>query len=259
MNNDNIYNIFSVKDKIVLITGSSRGIGYKLAEGFAKAGSIVIINSKNKENLKKAIDNLTKYNNKIFSCCFDINDKQKAKESVDHIESKIGKIDILINNAGIHRRALLEEMTEEQWNEVIQTNLNSVYYISKIVAQYMIERKKGKIINITSLNAEAARPGIANYCAAKGGLKMLTKAMAVEWGKYNINVNAIGPGYFITELTKELKNNEEFNNWVISNIPLKRWGEVDDLIGTAIFLASEASNYIQGQTIYVDGGWLAGL
>lgn len=254
-----IYNLFNVENKIVLITGSSRGIGYKLAEGFAKAGSIVIINGRNQESLLKTKNEFENKNYKVYAYCFDVNDIDKVEKAIWEIENNIGPIDILINNAGIHRRALLLEMSYDQWEDVLKNNLSSVFYLSKIVAKYMIERKKGKIINISSLNAEGARPGIANYCAAKGGLKMLTKAMAVEWGQFNILVNAIGPGYFLTDLTKELAKNEEFNNWVLGNIPLKRWGNPQDLIGVAIFLASDASNYIHGQTIYVDGGWLAGL
>lgn len=254
-----IYNLFSVENKIVLVTGSSRGIGYKLAEGFAKAGSIVIINGRNQETLIKTKNEFENKNYKVYAYCFDVNDIDKVEKSVREIENNIGPIDVLINNAGIHRRSPLLEMSYDQWEDVIKNNLSSVFYLSKIVAKYMIERKKGKIINISSLNAEGARPGIANYCAAKGGLKMLTKAMAVEWGQFNILVNAIGPGYFLTDLTKELAKNEDFNNWVIGNIPLKRWGNPEDLIGVAIFLASDASNYIHGQTIYVDGGWLAGL
>jgi len=256
---NNFYNIFNVKNKIVLITGSSRGIGFTLAEGFAKAGSIVIINSKNEKNLRKTENYFITTGYKVYAYCFDVNNIKQVEESINDIENNVGPIDVLINNAGIHKRSFLELMTAEQWNDVINTNLTSVFYTSKIVAQFMIKRKKGKIINITSLNAEGARPGIANYCAAKGGLKMLTKAMAVEWGKYNILVNAIGPGYFLTDLTYELAQNQDFNNWVIENIPLKRWGKPEDLIGIAIFLASDASNYINGQTIYVDGGWLAGL
>lgn len=255
----NIYDLFNVENKIVLITGSSRGIGQKLAEGFAKAGSIVVINGRNHENLIKTKNEFTSQNYKVYAYCFDVNDFNNVEKSIEEIEKNIGPIDILINNAGIHKRASLLEMSYDQWDDVIKTNLSSIFYLSKIVAKYMIERKRGKIINISSLNAEGARPGIANYCASKGGLKMLTKAMAVEWGKYNILVNAIGPGYFLTDLTYELAKNEEFNNWVLGNIPLKRWGNPDDLIGVAIFLASDASNYINGQTIYVDGGWLAGL
>ncbi len=254
-----IKNLFDVKNKIVLITGSSRGIGYSLARGFAEAGSVVIINGTTDKSVREAVNKLKSDGLKIYGIPFDVTIQTEVERSIDDVEKNIGPVDVLINNAGIHRRSPLEDMTLEEWNRVIEVNLNSVFILSRTVARFMMKRQTGRIINITSINAEAARPTIANYCAAKGGLKMLTKAMATEWGKYNILTNAIGPGYFQTELTRPLADDPEFDAWVKSEVPLKRWGMVDELTGAAIFLASEASSYVNGHTLYVDGGWQACL
>src|SRR4030042_3343635 len=250
-------NIFSVKDKLILITGSSQGIGFSLAKGFLEAGAKVIINGRNKEKVTDAVNQLKKSGGKVFGIDFNVTNKEEVEKRINEIENNIGEIDVLINNAGIQRRAPLEDMPFDSWNEVINTNLTSAFILSQFVAKYMITRNKGRIINITSLNSEMARPTIANYCAAKGGLKMLTKSMATEWGKYNILTNAIGPGYFLTELTKPLSENKEFDEWVKKEVPLARWGKTEELIGSAIFLASDASSYVNGHTIYVDGGWQA--
>ncbi len=254
-----IENIFSIKDKLILVTGSSQGIGFSLAKGFAEAQAKVIINGRNKQKINNAVKQLTSLGCNAIGIDFDVTNKEEIENRINEIESKIGEIDVLINNAGIHRRAPLEDLSIDQWNEVINTNLTSVFIVSQCVAKFMIKRKKGKIINITSINAEMARPTIANYCAAKGGLKMLTKSMATEWGKFNILTNAIGPGYFLTELTKPLSENKEFDAWVKKEVPLARWGKTEELIGAAIFLASDASSYVNGHTIYVDGGWQASL
>ncbi len=252
-------NLFTVKDKVVLITGSSQGIGYSLAKGFAEAGALVIINGRIPEKVSLVVDEICRTGGKAVGYPFDVTEQKVVVESIDQIERKIGLIDVLINNAGIHRRAPLEELSMEDWKIVIEVNLSSVFMISQAVVKQMIKRKRGKIINITSLNAEKARFGIANYCASKGGLNMLTKSMATEWGKYNIQTNAIGPGYFITNLTKKLSEDPQFDAWVKQNVPLGRWGIPDELVGTAIYLASEASNYVNGHAIYIDGGWQASL
>lgn len=251
--------LFNVAGKIVLITGSSRGIGFSLAKGFCEAGAEVILNGRSEASLNKAIEYLDKRESKVKGYVFDVTDEKSVSENIERIENEVGAISVLINNAGIQRRAPFEEMTLNNWEEVINADLNSAFIVSQAASKYMIPRRYGRIINITSLNSEAARPTIANYCAAKGGLKMFTKSLAVELGKYNILANAIGPGYFNTDLTKPLQENPEFDNWVKSNVPLQRWGKPEELIGTAIFLASEAASYINGHTIYVDGGWQAGL
>ncbi len=252
-------NLFSVKGKVVLITGSTRGLGRTLAEGFADAGAIVIINGRTSERVQEAVEAIRLTEGKAEGYAFDVSDQVAVKNAVIEIERDVGPIDVLINNAGIQRRAPLEELTYEDWKKVIDVNLSSVFLVSQLVAANMIKRRQGKIINITSLNAEMARPSIGNYCAAKGGLKMLTKSMATEWGKYNIKTNAIGPGYFSTDLTKKLEEDVEFDTWVKQEVPLGRWGVPEDLIGTAIYLASDASNYVNGHTVYVDGGWQASL
>lgn len=248
--------LFDVKDKVIVITGSTRGIGFALAKGMLEAGAKVVFNGRNPEKTAEAIKDL---GDNAFASAFDVGDSNSVKEGIAYIEKTVGPIDVLINNAGIQRRAPLDELTNDDWDTVININLNSAFYVSRCVFKYMKPRRSGKIIHITSLNAEAARPGIANYCAAKGGLKMLMKAMATEWGKYNIQTNAIGPGYFLTDLTKPLAENLEFDAWVKSEVPLERWGNPEELIGTAIYLSSKASNYVNGHTVYVDGGWQASL
>ena len=249
-------NLFNMEDKIVLITGSTRGIGLSLAKGFLDAGTKVIVNGRNAQMTAEAAKELGDH---AYPFSFDVSDKNSVSDAVKRIEEMVGPIDVLINNAGIQRRGPLDELTEEDWNTVMNVNLNSAFYVSQSVFPFMKSRLRGKIINITSLNAEKARPNIGNYCAAKGGLKMLTKSMATEWGKYNIQTNAIGPGYFLTDLTEPLSNDPEFDKWVKGEVPLQRWGNPEELIGTAIYLASAASNYVNGHTVYVDGGWQASL
>ncbi len=252
-------NLFTVQNKVVLITGSTRGIGRSLAKGFAEAEAIVIINGRNKAEVESTVSQIKSTGGKAFGLAFDVTDRDAVAKNIQIVEEKVGPINVLINNAGIHRRAPLEELSVDDWQKVIDVNLNSAFYVSQVVFSYMKDRKKGKIINITSLNAEKARPNIGNYSAAKGGLKMLTKSMATEWGKYNIQTNAIGPGYFVTDLTEQLVKDPEFDRWVKSEVPLQRWGIPEELLGTAIYLASDASNYVNGHTVYVDGGWQASL
>ena len=246
--------LFNIEGKIALITGSSRGIGFVLAKGFCEAGATVILNGTSEESLNTSVAILKDAGYNAFGYAFDVTNEEEVIRNVAWIEEHIGAISILINNAGIHRRAPLEQMTLTEWKTVIDTDLNSAFIVSQAVAKYMINRKYGRIINITSLNAEGARLSIANYCAAKGGLKMFTKSMATEWGKYNILTNAIGPGYFSTDLTKVLEEDPKFDAWVKSEVPLQRWGKTEELIGSAIFLSSEAASYINGHTLYVDGG-----
>lgn len=254
-----ISNLFDVKNKIILITGSSRGIGFVLAKGFAEAGAWVVLNGVNEDRLNTSVTALKAKGFIVCGHVFDVNNVEAVHNAVEEIETDLGSIDCLVNNAGIHERMPLEEMTLSAWKNVMDTNLNAVFSISQRVANRMKNRKKGKIINITSLNSVGARPTIANYCAAKGGLAMFTKSMATEYGKYHIQTNAIAPGYFITDLTKPLAEDSQFDQWVKQKVPLKRWGNPEELIGSAIFLASDASNYVNGHTIYVDGGWLASL
>jgi gluconate 5-dehydrogenase len=250
---------FDVAGRIVLITGAGRGLGAAFASGFAGAGARVVISDIDADSATRSAEAIRQAGGSAVSCPFDVTNSDQVEESVARIECEVGPIDVLVNNAGIHRRAPLVDMSLEAWQAVIDVNLTGVFIVAKAVAKGMIRRKHGVIINISSLNSEGARPTIGNYCAAKGGITMLTKSMALEWGKDNIRANAIGPGYFITDLTRTLAETPAFDAWVKQSVPLGRWGDPSELIGTAIFLASDASSYISGRTIYVDGGWRAGL
>ena len=190
---------------------------------------------------------------------FDVVNRERVKEQVSRIETEVGPIDILVNNAGIQSRAPTAEMEESEWRRVLDINLTGVFLATQPVARGMIRRKRGKIINICSLLSEVGRPTIAAYTAAKGGVKMLTLTIAVEWAKYDIQVNGIGPGYFATEMNTALINDPQFDRWIKNRTPAGRWGRPEELIGTAVFLASEASSFLTGQIIYVDGGVLASL
>ncbi len=251
--------IFDVEEKIVLITGSSRGIGFTLARAFASVGAKVILNGRTQLTLDQAYASLTALGFQVFTSCFDIDDEQAVKGGINRIEKNIGPIDILINNAGIQRRHPLENCPLDQWEEVLRTNLTGAFMVSKAVVQRMMARESGKIINICSLMSEVGRPGTGPYAASKGGLRMLTRAMAVEWAKYNIQVNGIGPGYFLTEMTHPLADDPDFDQWIKGRTPAGRWGNPDELAGAAIFLASGASSFVNGQIIYVDGGLLAAI
>jgi gluconate 5-dehydrogenase len=188
-----------------------------------------------------------------------VTDASSVERGVAAVERDAGPIDILVNNVGIQRRAPLEAMDESAWREVIDVNLTSAFLVTRRVVRGMIERQRGKIINICSLMSEIGRPTTANYAAAKGGLKMLTRAMAVEWARHNIQANAIGPGYFLTEMTQPLAADPKFDAWIRSRTPAGRWGRPEELVGAAVFLASSASDFVNGQIIYVDGGVLAAL
>jgi gluconate 5-dehydrogenase len=191
-------------------------------------------------------------------CAFNVADEAAVRSGVAEFE-RTGAIDILVNNAGIHRRAPLETMSLADWQAVLEVNLTSAFLMSRAVAPAMIARRAGKILNVCSLNCEVSRPGIANYAAAKGGLKMLTRAMAVEWGPHNVQTNGLGPGYLRTELTQPLWQNAEFNQWICARTPMGRWGEPHELVGAAVFLVSPAADFVNGQVLYVDGGLLAAL
>lgn len=251
--------MFSLVRKTALITGSSRGLGLTIAQGLGKAGAKIILNGRNEESLAEARKICVKNGIAAEYSIFDVFNEKQVREQIDCIEKESGGIDILVNNAGIHKRKLLVEMTLEEWKSVLDVNLTGAFIIAREVVKGMIQRRYGKIINICSLMSEVGRETTGNYAASKGGLKMLTKAMAVEWAKYNIQVNGVGPGYFLTDLTKPLAEDPEFNSWIKKRTPAERWGDPEELVGTAVFLASEASNFINGQIIYVDGGFLASV
>jgi gluconate 5-dehydrogenase len=251
--------LFDLTGKVAVITGSSQGLGLVLARGLGQAGATIVLNGRNTEKLDRAVAKLSQEGITVSGYAFDVTDSTQIQTRIPTIEDEVGPIDILVNNAGVQRRAPLETIEEVVWREVIDTNLTSVFLVTKQVVQGMIARKAGKIINICSLMSEVGRVTIAPYTASKGGLKMLTKNMAVDWGKYNIQVNGIGPGYFLTEMTQPLADDVTFDTWLKSRTPMNRWGDPKELVGTAIFLASEASSFVSGQIMYVDGGVLAAL
>jgi gluconate 5-dehydrogenase len=251
--------LFDIRGKVALVTGSSGGLGLAFARGLCGHGAKVILNGRNTQKLNEQVEILTQEGFEVFGYAFNINDSIAVNTAVAAINKRVGEIDILVNNAGITVRAPLEDFKEDDWNTIIAINLTGPFLVSRAVVGQMIARRAGKIINIGSLQSELGRPSITPYAASKGGLKMLTKGMAVEWAQHNIQINGIGPGYFKTEMTKPLYENPEFNNWVCKRAPAKRWGLTDELIGALIFLSSKASDYVNGQMIYVDGGLLAGV
>lgn len=250
-------NLFDLRGKLALITGSGRGIGFTLARGLARSGCNIVLNDIDEKRLENAVSMLKKDGFNSYGVPFDVRDEKMIDQKISYIEKEIGKIDILINNAGIQIRASLEEFNSEDWRRLIDINLTGAFLVSKSVVQGMIKRKAGKIINICSIQSELARPTIAPYTASKGGIRNLTKGMATDWGKYNIQVNGIAPGYFKTEMTKALYEDPKFDAWLCSRVPANRWGDPSELIGAAIFLSSKASDYVNGHLLFVDGGLMA--
>ena len=250
--------LFDLSGKTALVTGSSTGLGLGMARALGRAGATVILNSRTSERLKQPIQNLEKEGINVSSLVFDVSDETAVIEAFESLDKNNVSIDILINNAGIQHRELITDLALADWQRVIDTNLTSAFVVGREAGKRMVKRKQGgKIINIGSLTSTAARASIAPYTAAKGGIKMLTQAMAAEWAEHNIQVNAIGPGYMTTELTQPLVDDPEFDAWIKARTPARRWGTPDDLAGAAIFLSSPASNFVNGQIIYVDGGLLA--
>jgi len=254
-----VLNSFDLSGRTALITGSSAGIGFALARGLAGAGARVVLNARNADKLEAAAAQLRAEGATVFTEAFDVTSGAAVNDAIARIEADVGAIDILINNAGMQRRAPLDQFEEAHWHELMKTNLDSVFLVGKAVAQHMIGRKRGKIINVCSVQSELGRPGIAPYTASKGAVKMLTKGMAIDWGQHGIQVNGLGPGYFKTELNDALVKNPEFSSWLIGRTPSRRWGDVEDLVGAAVFLSSNASNFVNGHILYVDGGVTATL
>jgi gluconate 5-dehydrogenase len=249
--------LFDLSGRLALVSGSSRGIGFAIAKGLAEAGASLVLNARSTAELDKARKRLAADGHTVHASAFDVTDPAAIETAVAAIERDIGPIDILFNNAGIQRRRPLVEMPPEVWREVMAVNIDSVFYLGQAVAKRMVPRGRGKIVNTCSLTSEIARPTIAPYTAAKGAVKMLTKSMCAELAPYGIQANGIGPGYFKTELNVALFTNPEFDEWVRKRTPAGRWGEVEELVGAAVFLASDASNFVNGQVIYVDGGVLS--
>ena len=247
------HKLFSLSGKRALITGSSQGIGYGIAQGLAEAGAEVILNGRNAAKLKTAADQLRKLGIKVQEAVFDVTSQASVATAIEEIE-KSGPLDILFNNAGMQFRTALEDYPVEKFQELLRVNVESVFLVGQAVARHMIKRRRGKIINICSVQSELGRPSIAPYTATKGAVKMLTKGMCADWAKHGIQVNAIGPGYFKTPLNQALVDNPEFSSWLEKRTPAGRWGNPDELSGAAIFLASDASSFINGHILYVDGG-----
>ena len=246
--------LFSLAGKIALVTGSGQGIGLALAEGLSDAGAHVVLNGRDKAKLERAQQALAAAGRKASIAPFDVTDHEAVEAGVAMIEAEIGPIDILINNAGMQKRAPITEFPVEGWHEVINTNLHSVFYVTQAVTKRMVPRKRGKIISIGSVMSELGRATIIPYTASKGAVKMMTRGLAAELGKHNIQANAIGPGYFATEINAALIADEAFSSWVCSRTPAGRWGETKELAGAAIFLSSAASDYVNGHLLMVDGG-----
>jgi gluconate 5-dehydrogenase len=250
---------FDLTGRIALITGSSRGIGLAFAEGLAAAGAEVVINSNEPEEMEAARRSLVAEGARAHAMGFDVTDMAAMEDAVERIELEIGAIDILVANAGIQRRAPFVDFEAETYRAVMATNLDHIFFIGQIVARRMIPRGRGKIINTCSLNSEIGRQTIVPYTASKGAVKMLTKGMCVELAKYGIQVNGIGPGYMKTELNRALVEDDDFSAWVAARTPAGRWGELDELKSTIVFLASESSSFINGQVICVDGGFTSSM
>ncbi len=252
-------NLFSLDGRRALITGSSQGIGFALAKGLADAGAEIVLNGRDTAKLAAAAAELKASGATVHALAFDATDDEAVRTAVDAFEADKGAIDILINNAGMQHRTELENFPADAFERLLQTNVASVFHVGQAVARHMIERGAGKIINIASVQTALARPGIAPYTATKGAVANLTKGMATDWAKYGLQCNAVAPGYFDTPLNAALVADPEFSAWLEKRTPAGRWGQVEELVGAAVFLSSAASSFVNGHTLYVDGGITASL
>ena len=247
--------LFDLAGRRALVTGSSQGIGHALATGLAAHGAAVVLNGRDPARLGAAAAGIAG----AVTAPFDVTDPEAVASGIERVEADHGPIDILVNNAGMQFRAPLEDYPVEKWRQLLETNVSSLFYVGQAVARRMIPRGRGKIINIASVQSELARPGIAPYTATKGAVRNLTRGMATDWAKHGLQVNAIAPGYFRTPLNQALVENPEFSAWLANRTPAGRWGEVGELVGAAVFLASDASSFVNGHTLFVDGGITASL
>lgn len=254
--------LFDIAGRTALVTGSSRGIGLALARGLRQAGCAVVLNGRDEAALEAAAGSLAREDapapggavGDVHVAAFDVTDSAAVAAGIADVEERVGPLDILVNNAGMQLRAPLLEFADADWQRILDTNLTSAFLVGREAARRMTRRGRGKIVNICSLQSEVARPGIAPYAATKGALKMLTKGMCADWGPLGVQVNALGPGYVETELTRALAEDREFSAWVRRRTPAGRWGTTKDLVGGVLFLASPAADYVNGQVLYVDGG-----
>ena len=252
-------NPFDLTGRTALVTGSSRGLGRAMAEGLAAAGAAIVLNGSDAGRLSAAAADLRATGHQVHEARFDVTDEAGIVATFERLDAEGVAVDILVNNAGIQFRRPMLDLATADWRRVIETNLTSAFVIGREAARRMIGRGHGKIVNIGSLTSEVARATIAPYAAAKGGIKLLTRAMTAEWAAHNIQANAIGPGYMVTDLNRALLDDPAFDGWVKARTPSRRWGRPEELIGTVVYLASPASDYVNGQIIYVDGGMLAVL
>lgn len=252
--------LFDLTGKRALVTGATHGLGMSMATGLAKAGAQIIINDLIQERLDTAIAEYAANGITAIGYLFDVTDEAAVKKYIDLIETEVGPIDILVNNAGIIKRTPVLDMEVADWELVLKVDLTGPFIMSKHIGKYMVQRGSGKIINMCSMMSEVGRETVSAYAAAKGGLKMLTKNLATEWAKHNIQVNGIGPGYFATSQTAPIRvDGHPFNEFIIRRTPAERWGNADDLQGAVVFLSSKASDFVNGHILYVDGGILASL
>ncbi|MEM5313855.1 SDR family NAD(P)-dependent oxidoreductase [Paraburkholderia sp. JHI869] len=246
--------LFSLNGRRALITGSGRGIGLALARGLASAGAAVVINDRNEQKAATVAAQLRDDGLDADIAVFDVTKREQVSAAIDAVEARIGAIDILVNNAGVQRRAPLDAFAADDWSELLRVNLDGAFHVSQAVARHMLPRGHGKIINICSVQGELARPGIAPYAASKGAIRMLTRGMCADWASRGIQANALAPGYFETDLNRALIDDPDFSGWLCKRTPAGRWGRVEELCGAAVFLASRASDFVNGQTLFVDGG-----
>ncbi|MBA8824213.1 gluconate 5-dehydrogenase [Saccharopolyspora lacisalsi] len=251
--------LFDLSGRVALVTGSSRGIGNVVATGLAEAGATVLLNGRDRQRVFDARDALRAAVPQATceGVCFDVTDETAVAESVAEINARHGGIDILVNNAGFQHRESMFDLSVEDWETVLRTDLTSAFIVGRTVARGMVHRGNGKIINVCSVQTELARPSIAPYAAAKGALRNLTRAMTAEWAGHGLQINGIAPGYIATELTSTLVADPDFSDWVTGRTPAGRWGDTGDLVGPAVFLASDASSFVNGQVVFVDGGMTA--
>ncbi|RWE77938.1 MAG: glucose 1-dehydrogenase [Mesorhizobium sp.] len=251
---DYLGRLFGLEGRHAFVTGASRGLGLAFAEALAAAGARVTLGGRKADELRAAGDRLRGHGYTVAESVIDVTDTQSVDAAIAASEADTGPIDILVNNAGIQRRAPLETFSDADWDALMATNLDGVFKVSRAAVKGMIQRRKGVIINVSSVQSALARPSIAPYAASKGAITMLTKSMAGEWGQHGVRVNAIAPGYFKTEMNAALVADETFSAWLTGRTPMRRWGDVEELAGAAVFLASDAASFVTGQTLLVDGG-----
>lgn len=251
--------MFDLSGRTALVTGSSRGLGLAMARALAGAGASLVLNATDPSRLAAAADALRAEGHRVHESPFDVTDEPAVSSAFARLDAQGVAVDVLVNNAGIQHRQPLVEVPLADWRRVLDTNLTAAFLVGREAARRMIPRGRGKVVNVASLMSAAARPTVAPYTAAKGGLRMLTQSMCAEWAPHGLQANAIGPGYMLTDMNQALVADAAFNAWVVGRTPARRWGRPEELGGTVVFLASPASDYVNGQTIYVDGGMLAVL